>query len=74
MALPNPSFQLKTHRWRPGVCAASWQVPAKLCAAFGQEQPFFAKNSPQARVKRPKEEKWWLHYTCGMNSVCQRAV
>ena len=60
--LPNPSFEPDTHRWRPGAWAPSREVPSQICAVLGRKQPFFAKNSPQTRAKRPKEGKrWTLH-------------
>ena len=45
-----------------------------MCAVLGQKQPFFAQNSPQTRAKRPKEGKRWLQSTCGLTSLCQRAL
>ena len=74
VALPNPSFEPKTHRWRPGAGAPSREVPSQICAVLGQKQPFFAQNSPQTRAKRPNEGKQWLHCTCGLTSMCQRAL
>ena len=68
MALPNPSFEPKTHRWRPGAWASSWEVPSQICAVLGQKQPFFAKNSPQTRANRQNEGRRWLHYTFGLTS------
>ena len=55
MALPNPGFEPKNHRWRPGAGAPSREVPSKICAVLGQKQPFFAQNSPKTRAKRPNE-------------------
>ena len=55
VALPNPSFEPKTHRWRPGAGAPSREVPSQICAVLGEKQPFFAQNSPKTRAKRPNE-------------------
>ena len=54
VALPNPSFEPKTHRWRPGAGAPSREVPSQICALLGQKQPFFAQNSPQNPGETPK--------------------
>ena len=45
--LPNPSFEPKTHRWRPGAVAPSREVPSQICAVLGQKQPFSPKIAPQ---------------------------
>ena len=74
VALPNPSFEPKTHLWRPGARTPSWEVPSQICAVLSQKQPFFAQNSPLTRAKRPYEGKRWLHCTCGSTSPCQRAL
>ena len=66
MALPNPSFEPKTHRWRPGAVAPSREVPSQICAVLGQKQPFFAQNSPSKSSKQPNEGKRLLHSTCGL--------
>ena len=66
MALPNPSFEPQTHRWRPGAVAPSREVPSQICAVLGQNQPFFAQNSPSKGSKQPKEGKRLLHSTCGL--------
>ena len=46
MALPNPSFEPKTHQWRPGAWAPSREVPSQICAILGQKRPFFAYYTP----------------------------
>ena len=74
VALPNPGFELKNHRWRPGAVAPSREVPSQICAVLGQKQPFFAQNSPRTRPKSPNEGIRWLHSTCGLTSNCQRAL
>ena len=73
MPLPNPIFEPKTHRWRPGAVAPSREVSSQICTVLGQKQPFFAQNSPQAVAKGPNEGKRWLHSTCSVTSPCQRA-
>ena len=74
MPLPNPSFELETHRWRPGAVAPSREVPSQICAALGQKQPFFfAQNSQQTRAKRPKAGKRWLHYTCVLDFTVSKS-
>ena len=74
VVLPNPRFEPKTHRWRPGTGAPSLEVPSLKCAVLGQKQPFFAQNSPQTRQKRPNEGEQLLQTTCGLTSPCQRAL
>ena len=64
VALPNPIFELKTHRWRPAAVAPSREVPCQICAVLGQKQPFFAQNSPGKASKQPNEGKRLLHATC----------
>ena len=66
VALPNPSFEPKTHQWRPGAVAPSREVPFQICAALGQKQPFFAQISPGKGSKQPNEGKRLLHSTCGL--------
>ena len=66
VALPNPSFEPETHRWRPGAVAPSWEVPSQICAVLGQKQPFFTQNSPSAGSKQPNEGKRLLHSTRGL--------
>ena len=61
VALPNPSFELKTHRWRPGAVAPGREVPSQICAVLGQKQPFFAQNSPSKVSKQPNEGKRLLY-------------
>ena len=57
VALPNPSFEPNTHRWRPGAGAPSREVPSQNCAFFAPKQPFLAQNSPQTRNKTPKRRE-----------------
>ena len=45
MALPNPSFEPKTHRWRPGVGAASQEVSSQNYTFCAPKQPFLAKTA-----------------------------
>ena len=67
LALPTPSFEPETHRWRAGAVALSWEVPSQICAALGQNQPFFAQNNPTKCSKQPNEGKRLVHCTCGLN-------
>ena len=57
VALPNPSFESETHRWRPGAVAPSREVPSQICAVLGQKQPFFAQNSPSKLFKTAKRRQ-----------------
>ena len=66
VALPNPRFEPKTHRWRPEAMAPSGEVPSQICAALGQKQPFFVQNGPSTGPKQPNEGKPLLHSTCGL--------
>ena len=70
--LPNPSFEPKTHWWRPGAVAPSREVPSQICAVLGGKQPFFAQDSPSKGSKQPNEGKRLLHYTCGLPFLCPR--
>ena len=66
VTLRNPSFELKTHRWRPGAVAPSREVPSQIFPVLGQKQPFFAQISPSKGLKQPNEGKRLLHTTCGL--------
>ena len=57
VALPNPSFEPKTHRWRPGAVAPSREVPSQICAVLGQKQPFFAQKEPPKPGETPKRRE-----------------
>ena len=72
MPLPNPSFEPKTHRWRPAAVAPSREVPSEICAVLGQKQPFFAQDSPSKGSKQPNEGKRLLHCTCGLTFLRPR--
>ena len=48
------------------VVAPSREVPSQICAVLGQQQPFFAQNSPSKGSKQPNEGKRWLHSTWGL--------
>ena len=73
VALPNPSFEPETHRWRPGAWAPSREVPSQNCAFCAPKHPFLAQNGPKTHSKRPNEGKRLLHSMCGLTSPCQRA-
>ena len=47
--LLNPSFEPKTHRWRPGAGAPSWAVPSQNCSFGAPKQPFLAQNGPDTK-------------------------
>ena len=66
VALANPSFEPKTHRWRPRAVAQSREVPSQICTVLGQKQPFFAQKSPSKGSKQPNEGKRLLHCTCSL--------
>ena len=57
MALPNPSFEPETHRWRPGAWVPSWECPPKFARFWAKKQPIFAQNSPQKPGKTPKRRE-----------------
>ena len=67
VALPNPSFEPKTHRWRPGAWAPSREVPSQKCAFCAPKQLFFLpKTAPKTHSKRPSEGKQLPHSTCAL--------
>ena len=74
VALANPNFEPKTHRWRPGAGGAKSGGAHPNLRILGQKQPFFAQNSPQTRAKHPYEGKRLTHYMCALTSPCQRAL
>ena len=57
VALPNPSFEPKTHRWRPRAGAPSREVPSQNCAFCAPKQPFLAQNGPQNPLKTAKRKQ-----------------
>jgi hypothetical protein len=42
--------------------------------SLGPKQPFLGQKSPRTHSKRPKEGKRWVHSTCGLTFLCQRAL
>ena len=74
VALPNPSIEPETHRWRPGAWAPSREVRSQNCAFCASKQPFLAQNRFKTQSKRPNEAKPWLHCMCRLTSPCQRAI
>ena len=52
--LPNPSFEPKTHQWRPEPWAPSWEVPSRISAALGQKIAIFRPKQPQSSSKMRK--------------------
>ena len=55
--LPNPSFEPKTHQWRPGAVAPSREVPSQICAVLGPKKTFFGPKRPPNLVKTAKRRK-----------------
>ena len=48
MALPSPSFEPKTHQWRPGAVAPSREVPSQNLRCFvPQNSLFWPKTAPK---------------------------
>ena len=74
MPLPNPSFEPKTHRWRPGAGAPSREVPSQICAVLGQKKPFFAPNSLKTLAKRPNEGKRWVHFHVRLDFTVSKSL
>ena len=66
MPLPNPSFEPKTNRWRPGAWAPSWEVPSQICAVLGQKTAIFCPKEPPNPGKTPKRRETvaTLHVQC----------
>ena len=50
--LPNPGFQPKPHRWRPGARAPSLEVPSQNCAFCAPKQPFLAQTTSKLSQNR----------------------
>ena len=55
--MPNPSFEPKTHRWRPGAGAPSQEVPSQNCAFCAPKEPFFGAKRPRNGVKTAKRRQ-----------------
>ena len=45
----------------------------KNCS-LGPKQPFLGQKSPRTHSKRPNKGKRWVHSTCGLTFLCQRAL
>ena len=56
VALPNPSFEPKTHRWRPGAGVPSREVPSQNCALCTPKEALCTPKeaSPPQKKKRPR--------------------
>ena len=58
VALPNPSFEPETRRWRPGAGAPSREVPSQNCAVLGQKQSFLGpKTAPKPSFRTGKRRQ-----------------
>ena len=55
--MPNPSFEPKTHRWRAGVGAPSWEVPSQNCTFCTLKQPFLAQIGREIQSKTDKRRE-----------------
>ena len=42
--------------------------------SLGPKQPFLGQKSPRTHSKRPNKGKRWVHSTCGLTFLCQRAL
>ena len=66
MALPNPSFEPKTHRWQPGAWVPSWEVPSQ---SFVPKAAIFRPKQPPNPGETPKRRETvvtlhvWLDFT-----------
>ena len=45
----------------------------KNCS-LGPKQPFLGQKSPRTHSKWPNKGKRWVHSTCGLTFLCQRAL
>ena len=54
---PNPSFEPKTHRWRPGGRVPNREVPSQNCSFCALNQPFLAQNGPKNQRKTAKRRQ-----------------
>ena len=57
MPLPNPSFQPKTHRWRPGTGAPSREVRSQNCTFCAPKTAFFGPKRPRNPIKTAKRRQ-----------------
>ena len=48
--------------------------PSFKNCSLGPKQPFLDQNSPRTHSKRPNKGKRWVHPTCGLTFLCQRAL
>ena len=75
VALPNPSSELKTQRWRPGAGVPSRDVPSQICAVLGQKRAIFRPKQPQNPGETPKRRDTVstphvrLHFTVSKSSL-----
>ena len=54
VALPNPSFEPKTHQCRPGAGATSREVASQNCAFCAPKTAFFGPKRPRNSAKTAK--------------------
>ena len=57
MPSPKPSFETKTHRWRPGARAPNRGVPSQNCSFCAPNKPFFGPKRPQNPLKTAKRRQ-----------------
>ena len=62
VALPNPSSELKTQRWRPGAGVPSREVPLPNLRSFGPKTAIFRPKQPQ-NPGRNAQTKGYGEYT-----------
>ena len=73
-ALAKSKFWFKNSPLAARGLDAKLGVPLPNLRSFEPKTAISAQNSPKTRAKRPYEGKRWLHYTCGLTSLCQRAL
>ena len=74
VALQNPCFQPKTHRWRPAAGAPSEEVPSQNCPFCAPKQLFFSQKGRETQSKRTNEGICLVHLLCALTSSWQRAL
>ena len=59
VALRNPSFEAKTHWWRPGPLAPGQEVPSQIYAFLGQHSNFWPPEKVFKVVEKSIGKRVW---------------
>ena len=67
-------FERETQPWRPGTGFASGGPQFQKLQFRAKNSHFWAKTALEHIQNGQNEGKRWVHSTCGLTSLCQRAL